>query len=143
MSKQIKPFELAEIVTGLLVRPDLMGELDDETVYHDFIRAIGEVVADYCGGEVNTAHPADQPDFEGFSYQFTPYLSVYPNDSLPSMIGCVWAPYDPDGWEDEIKESGELTSGSEQPDPLKQELLRARIRTLLIEAHSDDLNHPL
>ena len=53
MSKQIFAHELAEIVTGLLIKPELLGELDSADRHADFLGAIAGVVADFCGGEVS------------------------------------------------------------------------------------------
>lgn len=53
MSKQIFPHELAEIVTGLLVKPELLGELDSPQKHQAFMLDIGRVVAEHCGGEAN------------------------------------------------------------------------------------------
>lgn len=50
MTKQILPAELAEIVTALLVKPELLGELDTRVAHQEFMKAIGCVVADFCGG---------------------------------------------------------------------------------------------
>lgn len=144
MAKQIRPNELAEIVTGLLVRPDLMGELDSPEQHAEFLEAIGQVVCDFCGGDTNGVDPADCGPDGIRPYLDTPYLSVHPNDSLPSLNECVWAPYDPDGWEDETDDKFGLSPSGAEPTATDQALLRSRIRGLLIEAqavqHSDPLS---
>ena len=38
MTKQILPNELAEIVTGLLIKPELLGELDSREAHQSFMR---------------------------------------------------------------------------------------------------------
>ncbi len=53
MSKQILPHEIAEIVTGLLVKPELLGELDSPERHQAFMLDIGRVVAEHCGGDAN------------------------------------------------------------------------------------------
>ncbi|WP_154922510.1 hypothetical protein [Klebsiella grimontii] len=53
MTKQILPNELAEIVTGLLIKPELLGELDSREAHQAFMLDIGRVIADHCGGLVN------------------------------------------------------------------------------------------
>ena len=98
MAKQIIPAELAEIVTILLTDPASMGELEDGEQYLSFIQDIGEVVANHCGGEISQVHRGIQ-GAEG--EEAMPMLSVYPNDSLPSLKENVWARYDPQGWEEE------------------------------------------
>lgn len=92
MSKQILPNELAEIVVGLLVAPELLGELDDQKKHHRFMLAIGEVVAEYCGGSANWVNSGAQGE---------DMLSVSPNDYLPSFHCNVWSCYDPEGWDGE------------------------------------------
>ncbi|MFP3637524.1 hypothetical protein [Paraburkholderia sp. SIMBA_054] len=67
---------LADIVSMLLINPQRVGELDTQHQHADFMRAIGEVVANHCGGEVNTDADA-------------PALLVAENDSLPDD-GGIW-----------------------------------------------------
>jgi hypothetical protein len=138
MSKQIKPSELSEIVTGLLIRPDLMGELDSPEQHERFIEAIGQVVVDFCGGEINGVGHADLPEGHPVSYIHTPYLSVYPDDSLPSLEECVWAPYDPQGWMDESAEEYALATGIA---PTETAILhqRQRLQGLTTEAYKAEL----
>jgi hypothetical protein len=136
MTKQLRPSELAEIVTGLLVRPDLMGELEGSSHAHEeFIEVIGCVVADFCGGKINCVSPFDLPRDQTPGFTHTPYLGVVPNDSLPSLGGCVWAPYDPHGWDDHTSfEFGLSETAAHSPADVKR--LRERLQGLLIEAVS-------
>ncbi|WP_343515237.1 hypothetical protein [Klebsiella quasipneumoniae] len=84
MTKQILPAELAEIVTALLVKPELLGELDTRVAHQEFMKAIGCVVADFCGGIVNGVTDGDIS---------SPYLSdVY---STPCLD---WPHESPDSW---------------------------------------------
>jgi len=104
MAKQILPKELAEIVTGLLVAPQMLGELKSADQHQDFMLAIGKVVASFCGGEANWVNPPDFSEDEIGECEdglTQPMLSVAPNDSLPSFNRNVWSLYDPDGWEGE------------------------------------------
>jgi len=94
MPKQIIPNELAEIVSALLVKPSLLGELDSLESYHNFVQEIGQVVADFCGGQVNGIPTDDPIDEKG-----VPLLIVSPNDSLPSMSNNVWSYFDLTGWD--------------------------------------------
>lgn len=87
MSKQIKPQELAQLVTLLLTSPDKLGELDEPEKYLRFVTDIAQVVTDHCGGEIR--HPAD-------FFDDTCYVGIHGNDSLPEG-GGVWAQFDPDG----------------------------------------------
>lgn len=101
MSKQITPNELAEIVTGLLVKPDLLGELDSPDRHQSFMLDIGRVVAEHCGGEANWVNEAATNKRFLEDEENSPTLSVSPNDSLPSLHNNVWGCFDPAGWDDE------------------------------------------
>ena len=138
MSKQIKTNELAEIVTGLLVRPDLMGELDESATHERFIEAIGQVVADFCGGEINGVAPANQPAGMAPDYINTPYLSVYPSESLPSLEKCVWSAYDTEGWEGHTSEELGLTVGVAPTEAQIREH-RQNLQALLSQAYKAEL----
>ena len=106
MSKQILPNELAEIVVGLLLKPELFGKLDSHEKYNAFFLDIGSVVADHCGGAANWVNPGETIPGEDQS----PYL--YPIDSYPTLsvgpddlhqdVG-VWSYYDTEGWEGECE----------------------------------------
>ncbi|KRW83676.1 hypothetical protein [Marinobacter sp. P4B1] len=103
MAKQIYFPELAQIVSTLLVRPDLLGELDDASLHERFAASIAEVVADYCGGLVNGVNGCDVPcsplDEEGRVSEMGSTVSIDPSDSLPSLNRNVWSLYDCQGWE--------------------------------------------
>ncbi|MEE9493026.1 MAG: hypothetical protein V3W04_06570 [Gammaproteobacteria bacterium] len=101
MSKQILPAELAEIVVGLLVQPDLLGELDSAEKHQAFMLDIGQAVADHCGGIINQVSLPDSDQGGYLSSEYTsPYLSVSPDASLPSLNKNVWRYYDQEGWEE-------------------------------------------
>lgn len=105
MSKLILPNELAEIVTGLLIKPNLLGELDSIERHQNFMMDIARVIADHCGGDVNGTNPSEAVEGYMTDAYSAPYVSIGPNDSLPSLNSNVWAAYDPDGWEEEIIEA--------------------------------------
>jgi len=111
MSKQILPHELAEIVTGLLVKPELLGELDSLEKHQAFMLDIGQVVAEHCGGEANCINEGDTEENYLSDQYSSPYLSVSPNDSLPSLLGNVWSYYDLDGWENDVIDCDDVDAG--------------------------------
>ncbi len=83
MTKQILPNELAEIVTGLLIKPELLGELDSREAHQSFMLDIGRVIADHCGGRVNGITDGDVAK---------PYLSdieCTPHSTLNPMTVCL------------------------------------------------------
>jgi hypothetical protein len=110
MTKKIYPFELAEIVSALLINPEMLGELDTEEKFMSFMDDIGSVVARHCGGNIVGI---SKPDVDGellSSKYHMPMLSVEPSEELPDMSSNVWSHYDPYGWEDADEELyGELT----------------------------------
>lgn len=131
MSKQILPVELAEIVSGLLVCPEVMGELDSLEKHRAFMRDIGEVVAQHCGGDINDVHlPMANPRDKLAGDAAKLMLSVSPGLCVPDN-GGVWAWYDPQGWE------GELNSEDREfvvtPDPACEDFL-AQVRGKIVEA---------
>ena len=99
MSKQIIPNELAEIVTALLVKPSLLGELDSLESYNNFVHEIGQVVADFCGGQIDGVSNPDAVEENQLEERGMTMLSVSPNDSLPSKSNNVWSYYDRAGRE--------------------------------------------
>jgi hypothetical protein len=105
MSKQILPSELAAIVSNLLMHPEQHGELDTPEQHHRFMEAIGNVVADFCGGTINGVNPA-MGQADG-SEDGQPMLSVSPDENLPSLERNIWSDCDPDGWEEEIAAQAE------------------------------------
>lgn len=105
MSKQVLPSELAAIVGNLLMHPEQHSELDETGKHARFFHAIGQVVADFCGGVINGVNaPIGAPDG---SEDGQPMLSVSPDENLPSIERNIWSDVDPDGWEDEIAEAAE------------------------------------
>lgn len=101
MTKQIFPNELAEIVTGLLVNPDLLGELDSREAHQNFMQDIGRVVSDYCGGRVNGITDGDVAKPYLSEIECTPCLHIEPDDRLPSTERNVWSNYHVEAWADE------------------------------------------
>lgn len=110
-TKHITARELASIVSSLLMHPETVLELDDRDQYKRFMQAIGEVVADFCGGEVQTpvpamkerhlesSHAADDDDRSVVEPCCELLLPVLPNDSLPGLNDNIWASFDPgSGW---------------------------------------------
>lgn len=82
MSKILKDTELLEIVSGT-IEGDL---LDDRDTYREFCLRLGEVIAEFFGGEATQASEI-RGDGLGVCVHFDP------NDSLPSD-GGVFAAYD-------------------------------------------------
>jgi hypothetical protein len=133
MSKQVLPHELAELITGLLIDPTLLGELDSPEKHQAFMLDIGRVIADHCGGKANWINPGDTLDNYLSNEYSSPYLSVSPDESLPSLQNNVWALYDPEGWDDG-NELPEIATGS----PLSEEAIettRSHLRKLLVCAY--------
>ncbi|MDA0145948.1 hypothetical protein OCT63_17115 [Vibrio sp. RW] len=100
MTKKIYPYELAEIVAGLLINPELFGELETEEKFMSFMDDIGSIVARHCGGNiVGISKPEADGDLLSSKYHM-PMLSVEPCTDLPDISSSVWSHYDPYGWED-------------------------------------------
>ena len=96
MAKHIHPAELAEIVSQLLTGPRSSEELGD--TYESFLVAIGTVVTDHCGGQVEGV----MPGAKGGKWDSSlPHLVVNPSGSLPSLTDSVWSSYDAGAWEGE------------------------------------------
>jgi len=133
MSRQILPNELAEVVTALLVQPKILGQFDSPDRHMEFMEAIGEVVANFCGGQINGVHPADG-SFDGNPFLDAPMLSVWPDSRLPDLQHCVWGPYDPDGWEEVTPEQCGIEPNA-TPLPLTPEQTRKTVQALLAEAY--------
>lgn len=111
MPKQIFPSELAEIVTALLVKPEMYNELDTPEKHQAFFHAIGNVVADHCGGQINLVNDPVCQEADYLSDQYTmPTLSVSPNENLPSLDQNVWAYHDHQGWEDLTGDNNHIPS---------------------------------
>ncbi|HFE4421440.1 hypothetical protein [Klebsiella quasipneumoniae] len=84
MTKQILPNELAEIVTGLLIKPELLGELDSREAHQAFMLDIGRVIAYHCGGLVNGITDGDVAKPYLSDIECTPILHIESDDRLPS-----------------------------------------------------------
>jgi hypothetical protein len=125
--------ELAEIVTGLLVKPELLGQFPDEERHIEFIHQIGKVVAEFCGGQINGVHAPDG-SFSGQPFCDAPLMSVWPDDRLPDLQHCVWGPYDPEGWEGVTADTIGIEQAGE-PLPMKPGEIRKALQSLLAEAH--------
>ncbi|MFA0809315.1 DUF5983 family protein [Microbulbifer epialgicus] len=130
MSKQILPHELAEIVTGLLVKPQVLGELESTQKHQAFFLDIGYVVAKHCGGSVNWVHDTDTKENYLSDEYSSPLLSIRPNECLPSLCSNIWSYYDPQGWEDEYLDSEEAET-MEQLSTESISLIRSELQGLL------------
>lgn len=124
MTKQILPNELAEIVTGLLVNPELLGELDSREVHQNFMQDIGRVVSDYCGGRVNGISDGDIAKPYLSDIECPPCLHIEPDDRLPSTDRNVWSNYHVEAWAGE----GQVNL----PDANTVQSERVALQTLLI-----------
>ena len=137
MSKQILPNELAEIVTGLLVAPDVLGELDSPEKHQSFMLAVGEVVAEHCGGHVRGVNDPDMDDIYLAEPISVPTFSVEPDDRLPSVANNVWAYYDLFVWDPEDVEGLEVGT----PMTLEAiEQVRSRLQTALVRSATSEDN---
>lgn len=92
MAKKILPNELAEIVTALLIDPDIIGEMPDQDRHAMFMKNIGQVVANYCGGFVEGVGEGDA-ELPG-----TLSLARTEECDTGSHTGA-WALHDIDGWD--------------------------------------------
>lgn len=93
MAKVVTHKELAQIVDGLLLNPEALGQLAERAQYESFVDAIAQVVADHCGGEIGPIdwiETDDDPDALECSF------IVRGNESLPSD-GGVWKFFDSEG----------------------------------------------
>ena len=113
MYKLVSPRELTEIITGLLLKPELLGELDSPEKHRMFMADLGRVVAEHCGGLVNSVvlpgAEVTVPDglpLNGQPVRYLgikesiPHLLVEPDASLPSLAKNVWMYADPEGWKE-------------------------------------------
>ncbi|HDK5387437.1 TPA: hypothetical protein PTA26_005446, partial [Klebsiella pneumoniae] len=100
MTKQILPNELAEIVTGLLIKPELLGELDSREAHQAFMLDIGRVIAYHCGGLVNGITDGDVAKPYLSDIECTPILHIESDDRLPSTERNVWSNYHVEAWAD-------------------------------------------
>jgi len=131
MAKQITPKELAELVCGLLIKPELLGELDTVEKHQEFMFDIGRVIADHCGGQINHVTPSDTEENYLSNQYSSPYLSVSPDDSLPSLARNVWALHDAEGWQDELSALGDEIK-SLIPDANEVKKTRGELKSLLV-----------
>lgn len=131
MSKQILPKELAEIIVGLLVKPDLLGELDSPEQHQAFMRDIAEVVATHCGGEVISIGWDSTEEYMSDAIS-TPLVSIAPDDRLPNINQCVWSYHDTEGW-DEAGEGNNLAADH-------IEFVRGELQNLLIAKKQPSLD---
>ncbi|MEZ8028584.1 hypothetical protein [Enterovibrio norvegicus] len=134
MSKQITNEELAELTLGLLLNPELLGELETSDQYKSFMHDIAEVIADHCGGVINCVHEPlpGNPDGDNALY----LVSVSPSDSLPSFNQNVWSAFDPEGWEEEDAAS----YGIEVGETTDTKQLRTQLRSCLIPSEQNPLS---
>ncbi len=95
--KLIDRRELALILAKLLINPAACGELENSEKFEAFMLDIGQVVADYCGGNINGVSPVEVENIDA-DVQTEPMLSVSPNGSLPSLLENIWAGFDEGGW---------------------------------------------
>lgn len=80
MAKIITSKELATLASCLLVKPEVIGELDDLSRYESFVKDIAEVIANHCGGEVvNVRTDTLESELPAT------YVALDPNASLPSL----------------------------------------------------------
>lgn len=141
MSKLISNHELAEIVTGLLVNPALLGELDAVEQYKLFFRDIAHVVTSYCGGQASyvTFDCSDDPDDMVKLNDENPMIGVLPNDNLPDVNRNVWSAYDRFAFEGEDGYDQDKLMPTHEVDELRNQL-----RNLIFKGREDhELYHTL
>lgn len=94
VSAEVHENELAPLITALLLRPELFGELDTLETYESFLRDIAQVVCDYCGGEVvgvaTAAAVVSADASKGSRGANCSSVLIGANDSLPSLEDNVW-----------------------------------------------------
>jgi hypothetical protein len=103
MQKRISKQNLALITAGLILAPDELGELCDSENHTRFLLSLGELVAEYCGGDIADAIPYSLP---GAKREMN--LMVVPNGCLPSLRNNVWSHFDTN------QDWGSLSDGSEE-----------------------------
>ncbi|MEF1335259.1 hypothetical protein REH81_00460 [Vibrio rotiferianus] len=135
MAKKIFPNELAEVVTALLVKPELIGELQDQEKHQEFMHDIAQVVARHCGGDAVCVNP---PGFVSDDAPYcsdndsSPMLTVYPSDSLPSLHESVWSNHDPEGWDGETGSDYGIEDGLLASEAQVNQF-RSQVRHLLLD----------
>jgi hypothetical protein len=108
VAKMINSQELAEIVTGLLVEPRLLGVNPTKAEYQHFIEGVSFLITEQFGGCLNSIRVPGNPEDllgegldQGVSTQDV-YISVDPDDNLvPSIRQNVWSYHDIRGWDEE------------------------------------------
>lgn len=133
--KYLTPEDVATLVATLLIKPELLGCFDESGQHAAFMKDIGEVVSNHCGGEVATVtHGKDNQANR---------LAVAPNDCLPSFYQNVWSSFDVVGWEfmdvaQECDGGLNIEMGEElTPDQIQN--LRVKMRSLI--APSDNVRY--
>lgn len=146
MAKQLAPTDLAEVVCGLLTNPGIFGELDSTEKHQHFMHDIGRVIAEHCGGQINHISPPDTDENYLSDQYSSPYLSVSPDDSLPSLARNVWAFHDIEGWEPELAGLN-AEEAALVPDASEVRKTRAALRSLLVnkpaEVEKNEVSLPM
>lgn len=138
MAKFVSPQELTEIIAGLLLKPELLGELDTPEKHRSLFLELGEVVATHCGGYISDV---TEPETDGTSAdgglvsgkpvqylevpESTPYLVVQENECLPSREQNVWMYVDTEGWVEQGQDESTI------PTPEMCQSVRRELRQLL------------
>ncbi|MEL0637658.1 hypothetical protein V6259_12895 [Marinomonas sp. TI.3.20] len=130
MGKKITTNELSEIVTALLIHPELLGQFDQLKHQKSFMLEIAETVSRHCGGSIGGIS-----DEDGESLM----VSVDPNEGIESLNRNVWCLHDRDGWSEE--DCSELTDveAGEVLSEKQVQLVRQRIQHSLIKL-SDEVD---
>ncbi|EEX1005967.1 hypothetical protein D3981_003925 [Escherichia coli] len=136
MAKYISTHELSEIIVGLLLKPELLGELDTPEKHRALMVDLGRVVTEHCGGHIygvtlpvsdetvaENGFAGDEPVQHVEVKENTPYLVVEPDDCLPSLSQNVWMFADADGWAEHVDEQESLPT-QEQCQQIRQQLQR-------------------
>lgn len=99
MSKQILPFEIAQITAGLLVNPEILGINPSPETHKAFMLDVGKAIAKHFGGRVNFINDEMSPDPYLSSLEASPTLSVSPTSNESTDV--VWFYHDVQGWGDD------------------------------------------
>ena len=107
MSKILTSDEVATIVSDLLTKPEVLGELEDGTLFESFLEDVAKIVAGYCGGQVVATSPpeftvaeAEASDYQDYTKDQVSYcVHVRGNCCLPDREKNIWTfhGFDPDG----------------------------------------------
>ena len=138
MAKFVTPQELTEIIAGLLLKPELLGEMDTPEKHRALFLDLGEIVATHCGGMISavTEPETDGTAADGYLLdgkpiryldepESTPYLVVRENECLPSLEQNVWMYVDTEGWVEQDQDLSVI------PTQEKCESVRRELRQLL------------